>query len=132
MPGQGRLRASEALEIPATPGRVRTVTAMETMLPIVAALLSALSLALPLFGFLSLFILAETWRGPGEGRRSWFLQVYKATRFYVFAVLILANLWLLAGVLVINTDFWSLYDAGAGVDPGTALEEALEHWDELQ
>ena len=105
---------------------------METILPVFAAVVSVLFLALPLLGFLSLFILAETWREPGTDRRPSFVLLFKASRYYVFVVLILANLWLLAAALVINTDFWSLYDPSTDLDPSAALEEALQHWDELQ
>ena len=105
---------------------------METILPIISGIASVLFLALPLLGFLSLFMLAETWREPGADRKPWFLLFFKVSRYYVFVVLILANLWLLAAALVINTDFWSLYDPSADADPSAALEEALQHWDELQ
>ena len=69
---------------------------------------------------------------PGADRKPWFSLFFKISRYYVFVVLILANLWLLAAALVINTDFWSLYDPSADADPSAALEEALQHWDELQ
>ena len=46
-------------------------------------------------------------------------------------VLVIALLWLLAAVLVINTDFWSLYDPAASSDPLPALEHALHHWEEI-
>jgi hypothetical protein len=44
---------------------------------------------------------------------------------------VIALLWLLAAVLVINTDFWSIYDPETSSDPLPALEHALEYWEEM-
>ena len=103
------------------------------MLPSIGmALLSLASTLLPILGLLALYILAETWRPPHSDAPAWFRTAYRASRYYVFTVLLIALLWLLAAVLVINTDFWSLYDPEIDADPLPALEHALEYWEEME
>lgn len=94
-------------------------------------LLTLASALAPLLGVLAIFVLSQTWQPPGPEAPAWLGYAYRITRYYVFAVLIVALLWLLAAVLVINTDFWSLYDPAVESDPVPALEHALQHWEEL-
>ena len=56
-------------------GRSQPVASMETILPIISGIASALFLALPLLGFLSLFMLAETWREPRGGSQTLVLTI---------------------------------------------------------
>lgn len=100
------------------------------LLTIGIGLLSLASALLPALGLLALYVLAETWRPPVSAPR-WFRTAYRLSRYYVFTVLVIALLWLLAAVLVINTDFWSIYDPGSDNDPMPALEHALQHWEEI-
>ena len=100
------------------------------LLTLAIALISLASALLPILGLLALYILAETWQAPAQAR-GWFRTAYRLSRYYVFTVLVIALLWLLAAVLVINTDFWSLYDPETTSDPLPALEHALEHWEEM-
>jgi hypothetical protein len=93
-------------------------------------LLSLASALFPALGLLALYVLAETWRSPINAP-GWFRTAYRLSRYYVFTVLVIALLWLLAAVLVINTDFWSVYDPEADADPMPALEHALQHWEEI-
>ena len=94
-------------------------------------LLSLASALVPLLGIVAIFVLAQTWQPLTAAAPAWLRFAYQITRYYVFAVLIVALLWLLAAVLVVNTDFWSLYDPDVEADPVPALEHALEHWEEL-
>ncbi len=100
------------------------------LLTIGISLISLASALLPVLGVLALYVLAETWEAPVQAP-SWFRTAYRLSRYYVFTVLVIALLWLLAAVLVINTDFWSIYDPETSNDPLPALEHALEYWEEM-
>lgn len=103
----------------------------ELALMIGMGLLSLTSALVPLLGLLAIFVLAETWQPPAADAPAWLGHAYRVSRYYVFTVLIVALLWLLAAVLVVNTDFWSLYDPTVEPDPVPALEHALQHWEEV-
>ena len=100
------------------------------VLTIGIGLVSLASALLPVLGLLALYVLTETWQAPVDAP-AWFRAAYRLSRYYVYTVLVIALLWLLAAVLVINTDFWSLYDPEADSGPLPALEHALQHWDEM-
>ena len=100
------------------------------LLTIGIGLISLASALLPVLGVLALYVLAETWQAPVQAPR-WFRTAYRLSRYYVFTVLVIALLWLLAAVLVINTDFWAIYDPETTSDPLPALEHALEYWEEI-
>ena len=100
------------------------------LLTFAIAVISLASALLPVLGLLALYVLAETWQAPVNAQ-GWFRVAYRLSRYCIFTVLVIALLWLLAAVLVINTDFWSLYDPAASSDPLPALEHALHHWEEI-
>ncbi len=107
------------------------VRVMELLIVLLVAAASLLSWLLPAVGLLALVVLAQTWKDPELRRSGPFWYAYRISRYYVFAALLIALLWLLAAVFVINTDFWTEYDPDANPDPLPALEHAIEHWDDV-
>jgi len=104
---------------------------MDLLMVLLVGAASLLSWLLPALGMLAIFVLGQTWPPPDRPESGLFWYLYRISRYYVFSVLIIALLWLIAAVFVINTDFWSEYDPESNADPLPAFEHAIEHWDEM-